>query len=423
METLVLILLDKLSVNFRISAEVLAKLESTLGNTAESSPRSVVTSVTASMMASVLPVGTLTLRTVPPEGFPRASFDWLLDLDEAVGVLQLGLALLAEIEIRALIALVSNACQGILSASIASDVPVNDSFRSDWCRFNLSALQFDANLVDDARKQVVDLFGNQLVQLLTEEFLSWEWASFGSFTIRSTGKEGWLEASRRLETSRERRRLVVSSMVTASFPPLAATSVSGRFFLFLLDGLLDFFFYFFHWRVDFLNLGFHDDFRLHRFDLFSWRLNRLFDWLGNFSYDLHRLDFGNADNGYVSDNLNLRDGLDLNLRLDLLFGNRSNLRFSNRLILESEDIDLDEFLSAGSIEGMNILVVADADVVSISIAIGDLEVSRQIFEAFANKANQFSVVGFLGEEVDLLSERNLEIKHWLLLNLLYVLIG
>jgi len=145
MEVLLGVPLDELPVGFGIPAEDLAELESSLGDDAEDSPSPVPT---ASVPATVAPA--FSARAVLPELLPVASLNGLLDLNEVVRVLEFGFALLAEVEVGTFVALIPDAGQGGLSATVAGDVSMNDSFGGDRGLLDLFALKLDLNFVDDA---------------------------------------------------------------------------------------------------------------------------------------------------------------------------------------------------------------------------------------------------------------------------------
>lgn len=194
-------------------------------------------------------------------------------------------------------------------------------------------------------------------------------------------------------------------MATTSTPaPLAtATTIFRRFFLLLF---LDFFylgFGFFHffrlfdfdwlfnllWFFHNLNNDGRYDFLDHwYFHLDRWNkrrdnrnFNGYFDWYFNWCFDinfnswLRHLFRYKRDNWNFDCRLNFRHSFDLDLDLWLFLDDWSHSNLHSRFILDRKNSNLHELLSAGSIECLNILIIADADVIAVGIAIGDLKVA------------------------------------------------
>lgn len=149
-----------------------------------------------------------------PPVVPGTSLERLLDFDEVVGVFEGGLALLTEVEVGALEALVPDAGQREQAAPIAADVGVGgglwgEGFGDRGLGF---ALECQLHFVDDAGHQGFDFLGHHSVELLDEEVLAGEWAtSFAGASLAETGEWaaslsalGW-HAWRQDESWRRRR--------------------------------------------------------------------------------------------------------------------------------------------------------------------------------------------------------------------------
>jgi hypothetical protein len=141
--------------------------------------------------------------------------------------------------------------------------------------------------------------------------------------------------------------------------------------------------------LDLFNFGFLDFFRNHVFDLLNNRclasdFNRRGLNNGNINNCLRHLFLDNLNSGHFYDRyldcghlnywhlfhwLNFNDSFRLDLDFRLLRNRSDHLRLDHKLLLDLNDGDLDKLLGAGGIEGANILITANADIVSFSIAI------------------------------------------------------
>lgn len=270
-------------------------------------------------------------------------------------MLKFGLTLLAKIEIGALVALVSNTSNRVLSATVASDKHMNNSFWGDWCRFNLSTLDLLLDLIDNAGEHGFDLVGHHLLEFHFEELSSWEGRAFSRRSTFGSDTEG--EWRMLVEPRRTGRSLllietsfsVMTVMATSSIlsAPLSAAAIFRRFLLLLLFDFLSLL----NLRLDLLDFGLSDHFGNNNLHLLD---DSHFNRLGNFNNNLRSLFFDNRYGGYLHiryflQRLNLWDNIDLNLRLGLLLYRKNHFSFSNRLIFDRQDGDLNKFLSAGSI--------------------------------------------------------------------------
>jgi len=91
-------------------------------------------------------------------------------------MLNLSLALLTEIEISTLNALITDSSERELCTTIALDMSVNHSFRNYWTLFHFS-LNLKSHFVNNARQQLVNFSGDHMLKLLLEELFAWERAT------------------------------------------------------------------------------------------------------------------------------------------------------------------------------------------------------------------------------------------------------
>ena len=97
-------------------------------------------SPTSLMVSSVVSImSTMPKRTfgaAPLEVFQRTSFNWLLDLNKVVWMLELCLTFFAEVKVRAFETLGANIGDGSFSTSITLHIFVNNYFSGNWCFLN-----------------------------------------------------------------------------------------------------------------------------------------------------------------------------------------------------------------------------------------------------------------------------------------------
>lgn len=108
---------------------------------------------------------------------------WFLYLDEIVSVLNSCLAFLTKVEVRAFIALISDSNYWEHAAAITSDMVVNRYCWWDWFLWLFLSFKRKLDLVNYARKHRLDLLSHHSIQLLLEEFHSWERAMLSFLTL------------------------------------------------------------------------------------------------------------------------------------------------------------------------------------------------------------------------------------------------